>query len=145
MKLAFKTITTIAACAVIAAVSGQLYAQPKTSYDEARRLYDQFDKTIFAVGLWDKKKQPERTQLIQAAMRHRERIEKLLGATSRCANAAAFHVAFVGGLNAIGRAKDGIGNPTHFELMMALASAEQFGNHRAACYEQVEELDTPKR
>jgi hypothetical protein len=139
------TIRNISACVLFIALASQSQAQTKVSYSEARKLYNQFDKTLSAVGLWGKKNQSERTQLLQAAMRHREQVEKSLGVSSQCATAANMHVEFVSNLNAIGRAKDGTGTPTHFESFMALASAEQFGNHRAACYDQVEALDTPKK
>lgn len=139
------TFKTIAACAVFCWASAPAFAQKPPSYAEARQLYNQFGKTIAAVGLWDKKQQAERTQLLQAAIALNNKAEKLFPPFSQCLSAANMHVSFVSSLNAIGRSKDGINSPTHFELMMALASAEQFGNHRAACYDQVEALDEPKK
>lgn len=79
---------------------------------------------------------------MQAATAHRDRVQKVLGPQSFCAKAADRHVDFLSNLNAIVSAGEGGGSVSTFQLLSALDSAQWFGNHRAACYQEVEALDT---
>lgn len=135
---------TLVAASLLIAIATSANAQ-KPTYDEARRLYNQFDKTLSAVGLWGKKQQPERVQALQNAMQLRARLTKIMGNFSQCANASAAHVEFISNINAIGSAAEGGSQVTPFQLMMTMAMAERFGNSRNACYDEVEALDTPKK
>ena len=116
---------------------------PTISYSDARKLYRQFDQTLSQVGLWEKKRQPERVQLLQDSIKHRDAVSKAFGDFSACASAAAMHVEFVSNLNAIVFRAEGGSQVQTFYLLSALRAAESFGNHRAPCYDAVEALDTP--
>ncbi|WP_309679472.1 hypothetical protein [Polaromonas sp.] len=137
MKKLFLLLAMAAMC------SGSMAQQkpPKAAYPEARKLYDEFDKTLRVSMLWEKKKPAERAAAVKAAMAHRDRITKMWGDFSACTAAADAHVNFVVEMNKIVSVGEGVGNLKPFELLGALSSAEQFGNHRGGCYDAVEELD----
>jgi uncharacterized protein YqcC (DUF446 family) len=125
---------------LLIAVSAEA-AAPTPSYKDARKLYDEFGKTLSAATLWEKKKPQERAAASTAAMALRDRMEKMWGVPSACAATAIFHVVFITEMNTIVSAGEGVGQPRAFNLLGAMTASEQFGNHRAACYEAVEALD----
>jgi hypothetical protein len=136
MKNLLCLVAFLAAC-------GASIAQPppKAAYPEARRLYEEFEKTLRDSMLWEKKSLPARMAAVKAATAHQGRVNKMWGDGSQCAGAAAAHVDFVISLNRIAAAGDGTSRQNPFDLLGAMNNAERFGNHRAACYEAVEELD----
>lgn len=117
----------------------------RANYAEARKLYNEFDKTLQVTVLWEKKKPAERAAAVKAAMAHRDRVDKLWGDFSPCSSAANFHVDFVADMNRIAYFSEGPGALDALTLLRALRSAEQLGNHRARCYDAVEALDAPVR
>lgn len=124
------------------------HAQSKLThknYSEARKLYNEFDKTLQAMALWEKKKPADRIAAMKAAVAHSDRITRLWGDFSACSSAAVSHVDLVTEMNRIVSVGEGAGGLNAFTLLGALSSAEQFGNHRAGCYDAVEALDTPAR
>lgn len=130
------------------ALTGGAIAQskpPAISYPEARKLYNQFDRTLSQVGLWEKKALPERRQLLEASLRHRDAVYKAFGDISACGAAATTHVEFITNLNAISYWSQGGLQPKPFDLLSAMRFAEQFGLNRMGCYDAVEALDTVAR
>ncbi len=133
MKKLFCLFVLVVACG---AATSQT-KPPKAVYPEARKLYNEFEKTLNAAMLWEKKTPAERAAAVKAAMAHRDRVAKMWGDFSACTAAADAHVIFVVDMNKI--VASSALKP--FELLGALRSAEQLGNHRGDCYDSVEELD----
>jgi hypothetical protein len=121
-------------------------AQKKPSYADARKLYEEIDKSLSATGLWYKKPLQERIRGRQSASALIERAEKLMGPSSRCREAAIFMHDYLGSLNDFALVVEGrrqISNP--HELFAPMFNAVVFGEKKVACYEEVEALDTPAK
>ena len=130
--------------AVVAVVCSLAAAQQKTvktPYPEARRMYDQFDKTLSKALLWEKTTIQDRTKAINDATRLRDVMSKAFGDFSQCSRAATAHVDFVSNLNGFAAASQLGTTVKPFEVLAAMRSAETFGNSRAPCYDEVEALD----
>lgn len=138
-----KAWITLMIAAALAPAIVQAQSKPtRAQYGEARKLYDEFDRTISRSMLWEKKPAAERVAAYKQAIAHKERLSKLMGDTSQCGYAASTHVEFVSNMNALVSAGEGAGKVTPFQLLGAMNNAQAFGNFRAACYDEVEALDT---
>jgi hypothetical protein len=133
MKNLFCLLALIAACGTATAQT----KPPKAAYPEARRLYNEFEKTLNASMLWEKKTPAERAFAVQAASAHRDRVTKMWGEFSACTGAADAHVDFVVDMNKVVTSR----TLTPLGILSAMKSAERFGNKRGGCYDAVEELD----
>jgi hypothetical protein len=136
-------ITLIIATALASAASHAQTKPTRAQYGEARKLYDEFDRTISRSMLWEKKPIGDRKAALQQAIAHRDRISKLMGDSSQCSAAASLHVDFISNLNALVAAGEGVGKLKTFDVLGAVSNAEVFGNRRAGCYDEVEALDAP--
>ena len=114
----------------------------KIAYQEARSLYNEFGKTLSAAGLWDKKSPADRALWYRAAEQNKRRIDRGFGELSACGKTALSHLDFLVELNQMAFAEQGGLKVAARPRIAALAAAERFGNHRAACYDEVEALDT---
>ena len=129
----------------LACVSVNAQKNPtKTSYVEARRLYDQFDKTLSRALLWEKTSVQDRRKAINDAIQLRETIDKALGEFSQCSKAGAAHVDFVLNLNSFSASAQSGSAIKPFDVLGAMQSAERFGNSRAPCYDEVAALEIKK-
>ncbi|WP_447776346.1 hypothetical protein [Variovorax boronicumulans] len=136
MKICSSALVLVALLA-----SSQALAAP--SYSEARKVYDEINNSLFANGLLYKKPLPERIKVVQAADQLVEKTKRLWPSMSRCREAAVFMRDYIGNLNSFALMLEGkrtVQAPA--ELYGAMFNAVVFGEKRAACYEEVESLDT---
>ena len=120
-------------------------AQPtptRAQYPEARKLYNEFDRTVSRSMMWEKKSQADRIAAYKQAIVLKERMSQIMGDSSQCGYAASTHVEFVSNMNALISASEGVGKLTPFQMLGAMNNAHAFGKFRAACYDEVEALDT---
>lgn len=113
------------------------------SYSDARKVYDEINNALYANGLLYKKPLPERTKVVQAAGALVEKTQRLWPGPSRCKEAAAFMKDYIVNLNSFALMLEGkrsVQAPA--ELYGAMFNAVVFGEKRAACYDEVEALDT---
>lgn len=142
-----KTVwTALIIATAFAPALAQAQAKPtRAQYGEARKLYDEFDRTLSRSMLWEKKPADERRKAMQQAIAHRDRITKVMGEMSQCSAAASLHVDFISNMNSVVSAGEGVGKVSAFELLGAMNNAQVFGNRRAGCYDEVEALDAPAK
>lgn len=124
------------------------HAQKTPSYKEAREIYEQLGKPVAATGLWDKKPLSERLAAVKAADQLIARVEKLdgkgfggpLSACKRAATAMKFYVMDLNDLALVWEGRSQVRNAN--TLFSPSFNAVNFGEMKAACYEEVEALDT---
>lgn len=126
-------------------VPAQLKQPDRAAYAEARKLYNELEKPISRSLLWEKTTQQQRLEAVKIATDLRDRTYKLWGDMAQCSMAAKWNLIFVQNLNKIALASQTKGSLNYFEMLAALREAEEFGSHRAACYDYVEALDAPAK
>ena len=139
-KIVFFTLLAVA-CGLAAAQQKPV----KTTYRDARRLYDQFEKALSRTLTWEKTTMVERVKALNDAQGHRNLITKAIGDFSQCSRAASAHVDFILNMNSLVAASQRGATVEAFDILSAMQSAEIFGNSRAPCYDEVEALDAPAK
>lgn len=121
--------------------------QNKLSYKDARAFYDQLKKPINDTGLFHKKTFQERVTYVKAAIALRDRAEKMFGIPSQCFSAASMRSEYVTHLHDFANRLEGrISTPLDWTAVTSpMHMAFSFGESTAACYDDVEALDIPKR
>lgn len=123
--------------------AGAQTKQPgRAAYAEARKLYDALEKPLNRTMLWEKTTQPQRVEAVKIATELRDRTYKLWGDFSQCSMAAESNLNFVISINQIAFLSQSGSQLRPYDMLRAIREAEEFGNHRAACYDYVEALDT---
>ncbi|MDP9990907.1 hypothetical protein J2W28_002077 [Variovorax boronicumulans] len=140
-----KTITLALA---LLGMTGFAAAQKPPSYKEARALYDQLGKPVAASGVWWKKPLPERQQALRDADALAKRADALFGSTTSrfasCRSAVLAMRTFIGDLNDLALVVEGRNEIKHAVALFSPSfNAVDFGEKKAACYEEVESLDAP--
>jgi len=138
----------IAAALAALMVIGHAQAQKAPSYKDARAVYDQLGKPVAATGVWNKKSLAERHQALRDADALVKRAESLFGTSpvgpfAACRSAAIALKFYVLNLNDLALVLEGRQQLTNAATLFAPSfNAVQLGEYKAACYEQVESLDT---
>lgn len=137
---------TAAALLVAVVASLGVQAQPKPTYEQARKITDGVMKTINVVMLWEKKTQAERMQAMRAARELVKQGEQVFGSEpfgpwSQCYLLVSQHLDFVQTLNAHARALETGDGPNAFALNASLRNAFELGDRYRVCRELSETLD----
>lgn len=139
--------TLLIALCLAGAASGA-FAQKKPAYDEARAIYDELGKPVAQTSIWFRKPLQERIQAARSADELVKRAERLwgtaaIGPGSACRKAAIgmkFYVLNLNDLALLAEGRRTLSSPS--DLLAPSFHAVQFGQDKAACYDEVEALDT---
>lgn len=127
-------------------MSGVVMAKTPT-YKEARAIYDAMGKTIDDAGIWYEKKHVARAVLTREAAGLVKKSEQVFGADPlaspyrQCLRAVILHQEYVAGLNTLADTVQGItAAPDQFKLFSSFPNAARFGDARAWCFNEIEQL-----
>lgn len=122
-------------------------AAAKPTYQQARAIYDMMGKTIDEAGIWYKKDRPARIALAREAGNLIKKSEQVFGADlltspyKQCLRATRFHQEYISHLNALADTVQGLSNsPDLFSLFSSFPNAARFGDARAWCFNEIEQL-----
>lgn len=143
-----KNMKSIALALALLSATGFAAAQKPPSYRDARALYEQLGKPVAATGVWYKKPLAERIQAMKDADTLIKRAEAMFGTAvvgrfSACRSAAIAMKFYIIDLNDLALVMEGRRQITNAATLFAPSfNAVDFGEKKAACYEEIESLDT---
>lgn len=127
-------------------LGGAACAQQQPSYKDARKVWEQINQVLYDTGQWHKKALAERQKRLNAAQEISAKADRLWAGPSRCKEAASFMVDYVQSLNSFALVIEGRRSlDTPSDLYAPMFNAVVFGEKRAACYDEVEALETPAK
>lgn len=116
-------------------------AYGKISYKDARALYDQLKQPVWDTGVFHQKNFQERLAYLEQAKKLEQKLE-VFGVPSQCRSAGISRLEYIRALHNFANVAEGRANIRDFkDLTDPMYTAFSFGEHVAACYDDVEVLD----
>ncbi len=116
-------------------------AYGKISYKEARALYDQLKQPVWDTGLFYKKSFQERAAYMDQAKKLEQKLE-VFGVPSQCRSAGISRTEYIRHMHFFANVAEGRASIHDYkDLTDPMYNAFAFGEHVAACYDDVEVLD----